>query len=349
LHHSIYINNQMMTFDQERTQIFNQYRALIDGKNHSRTDFIFDLFHFQYKYNVIFQEYVRNLGINVKDVSSTDKIPFLPISAFKHHEVKTGNFDTEDLFLSSGTTSTVVRSKHFVRDLSHYLQNTVYIWSTYFQNISEYCVLALLPGYLEREGSSLISMVQHFVQLSKYDESGFYLRDHKALYDKLLHNKRHQIPTVLFGVTYALLDFVAAFEMDFPELIVMETGGMKGQRKEMTKAELHEVLKPGFGVRHIYSEYGMTELFSQAYATESILFKPNPFIEIIIHQVNDPLTSEKIGKPGIISVIDLANIDSCAFIQTEDMGILYEDQQFEIIGRLNAADMRGCNLMVQEM
>lgn len=338
-----------MTFDQERTHIFNQYQDLIEGELSSRTDYIFDLFHFQYKYNVIYQEYVRNLGINVKDVSSIDKIPFLPISAFKHHDVKTGEFTEADLFLSSGTTSNIIRSKHFVRDLNHYLQNTVYIWSTYFQNISDYCVLALLPGYLEREGSSLISMVQHFVQLSKYDESGFYLRDHKALYDKLLHNKKHQIPTVLFGVTYALLDFVAVFELDFPELIVMETGGMKGQRKEMTKTELHEVLKPGFGVSHIYSEYGMTELFSQAYATESILFKPNACIDIIIHQVNDPLTLEKTGKPGIISVIDVANIDSCAFIQTEDMGILHDDHCFEIIGRMDAADIRGCNLMVQEI
>ena len=339
----------MMTFDQERTNIFNQYRDLISGRLPSRLDYIFDLFHFQYKYNVIYQEYARNLGINVQDVTSIDKIPFLPISAFKYHNVKTGDFTEEDLFLSSGTTSAVVRSKHFVRDLRHYLQNTVYIWSTYFQNISNYCVLALLPGYLEREGSSLISMVQYFVQLSKYDESGFYLRDHKALYDKLLHNKKHRIPTVLFGVTYALLDFVASFQLDFPELIVMETGGMKGQRKEMTKAELHEVLKPGFGVSHIHSEYGMTELFSQAYATESILFKPNPCMDIIIHQVNDPLTPEKMGKPGIISVIDLANIDSCAFIQTEDLGILYDDQQFEINGRLDVADIRGCNLMVQEM
>lgn len=338
-----------MTFDQERTNIFNQYTDLISGRLPSRLDYIFDLFHFQYKYNVIFQEYVCNLGINVQDVTSIDQIPFLPISAFKHHNVKTGDFTEEDLFLSSGTTSTVVRSKHFVRDLHHYLQNTVFIWSTYFQNISNYCVLALLPGYLEREGSSLISMVQYFVQLSKYDESGFYLRDHMALYDKLLHNKKNRIPTVLFGVTYALLDFVASFQLDFPELIVMETGGMKGQRKEMTKTELHEVLKPGFGVSHIYSEYGMTELFSQGYATENVLFKPNACMDIIIHQVNDPLTLEKMGKPGIISVIDLANIDSCAFIQTEDMGILYEDQQFEIIGRLNAADMRGCNLMVQEM
>ncbi|HLO53365.1 MAG TPA: hypothetical protein VK169_03705 [Saprospiraceae bacterium] len=339
----------MMTFDQERIHIYNQYRDLLDGTHPSRTDYIIDLFLFQYKYNAIYQEYVRNLGINIKDVTNIDKIPFLPISAFKHHEVKTGDFVAEDLFLSSGTTSTVVRSKHYVRDQHHYLQNTEYIWSTYFQHVSEYCVLALLPGYLEREGSSLISMVQHFVQLSKYEESGFYLRDHKALYDKLLHNKSNNIPTVLFGVTYALLDFVTAYEISFPELIVMETGGMKGQRKEMTKTELHEELKPGFGVNHIYSEYGMTELFSQAYATEGILFKPNPCMDIIIHQVNDPLTLEKLGKPGIISVIDLANIDSCAFIQTEDMGILHEDLCFEIIGRMDAADMRGCNLMVQEM
>ncbi len=338
-----------MTFDQERTNIYNQYRDLIDEKHPSRKDYIIDLFLFQYKYNAIYHEYVRNLGINIKDVTSIDKIPFLPISAFKHHEVKTGDFLAEDLFLSSGTTSTVNRSKHFVKDINHYLQNTVYIWSNYFQNIKDYCVLALLPGYLEREGSSLISMVQHFVQLSRYDESGFYLRDHKALYDKLLHNKNNHIPTVLFGVTYALLDFVAAYEISFPELIVMETGGMKGQRKEMTKTELHEVLKPGFGVNHIYSEYGMTELFSQAYATEGILFKPNPCMDTIIHQVNDPLTPEKLGKPGIISVIDLANIDSSAFIQTEDMGILHLDQSFEIIGRMDASDMRGCNLMVQEM
>jgi len=339
----------MMTFDQERVLIFNQYQDLITGALDLRTKYIIDLFHFQYKYNSIYQEYIHNLGLNAKDVTSVAKIPFLPISAFKHHDVKTGIYDAEDLFLSSGTTSTVLRSKHYVRDLKLYLQNTEKIWSLYFSPIKNYCVLALLPGYLEREGSSLISMVQHFVQSSDYDESGFYLRDHEALYAKLLHCKNQNIPTVLFGVTYALLDFVARFKLDFPALIVIETGGMKGQRKEMTKKELHDVLQPGFKVEHIYSEYGMTELLSQAYATEGILFKPNPCIDIVIHQVNDPLSIEKLGKPGIISVIDLANVDSCAFIQTEDMGILHVDGSFEIIGRMDSADVRGCNLMVQEI
>ncbi len=338
-----------MTFDQERTLIFNQYQEFTNGSLDSRTKYIFDLFHFQYKYNSIYQEYIHNLGLNAKDVTSVAQIPFLPISAFKHHEVKTGDYDAEDLFLSSGTTSTVLRSRHYVRDLNLYLRNTEKIWSLYFKPISNYCVLALLPGYLEREGSSLISMVQHFVQLSGFEESGFYLRDHEALHTKLIHCKNQNIPTVLFGVTYALLDFIAMYKLDFPALIVIETGGMKGQRKEMTKKELHDVLKPAFKVAHIYSEYGMTELLSQAYATEGVLFKPNPLLDIVIHQVNDPLTTEKVGKPGIISVIDHANIDSCAFIQTEDMGILHPDQNFEIIGRMDAADVRGCNLMVQEI
>lgn len=338
-----------MTFDQERAQIFQQYQILINGTLNSRTKYIFDLFHYQYKYNSIYQEYVHNLGLNINDINTINKVPFLPISAFKHHNVKSGYFNDEELFLSSGTTSSVLRSKHHVRDVNFYLHNTKSIWSLYFKPIENYCILALLPGYLEREGSSLISMVKHFVDLSNYDESGFYLREHERLYEKLIHCKKLQIPTVLFGVTYALLDFVAKFNLDFPELIVIETGGMKGQRKEMTKKELHDVLKQGFGVEHICSEYGMTELFSQAYATDSILFSPNPFMEIIIHQVNDPLTPEKIGKPGIISIVDLANIDSCAFIQTEDMGILHDDGRFEIIGRIDAADLRGCNLLIQEI
>lgn len=309
--------------------------------------YLLTLFQFQYKYNNIYRQYCENIGINSTKIISVSNIPYLPISAFKHHDIRSGTFEHEDLFLSSGTTGSI-RSKHSVRSLQLYHENTTWIWSQYFEPVQNYCFYALLPGYLEREGSSLISMVDHFINRSRYPQSGFYLNNHEELYSNLKHSKSMNIPVVLFGVTYALLDIAANFQISFPDLIVMETGGMKGQRQEITKTELHEILKQGLGTERIYSEYGMTELMSQAYTQGSTVFLPNPMMEVHTRQINDPLSVEAKGKSGIICVADLANIDSCAFIQTEDQGISYVDDSFEIIGRLTAADIRGCNLLLEE-
>jgi hypothetical protein len=310
-------------------------------------DYILSLFRFQYKYNTIYKQYCNNLGVYEKDIVKIDEIPFLPISAFKKHVVKTGNFEAEEIFRSSGT-SLSKRSSHHVRHLKSYLKNSESIWSNQFESVENYCILALLPGYLERDGSSLISMTNYFVSKSKYDISGFYLRNHDSLASKLNTCLAQNIPTILFGVTYALLDFTEQYQIAFPGLIVIETGGMKGQRKEMTRSELHFKIKKSFNVPKVYSEYGMTELLSQAYTTGGSTFLSNPLLKVYTYQINDPLQPEKPGKPGIISVIDLANIDSCAFIQTEDIGIRYENGDFEILGRLEAADMRGCNLLLEE-
>jgi hypothetical protein len=306
-------------------------------------------FHYQYKYNDVYQKYCQNLHINANEVSAITDIPFLPISAFKHHIVKSGIWPTIETFRSSGTSHITQRSSHHVKSLDFYHHNTAKIWNHHFGQVQDYCYLALLPGYLERDGSSLISMVQHFVSLSSYAQSGFYLRDHDRLLDTLMSNQRQGVPTVLFGVSYALLDFIEKYNIAYPSLIVIETGGMKGQREELTKAALHQKLKSGFGSDKITSEYGMTELLSQAYAIANEVFEMHQRMRCIITQINDPLCIEKTGKSGIVNIIDLANIDTCSFIQTQDVGIDHGDHTFSILGRLDAADHRGCNLMINDL
>jgi len=335
------------SFDYDRHQILNLYTSIQHGNIQIIDEYTLQLFRFQYKYNRIYHQFCNNLGVKENSVNKKEKIPFLPISAFKVHDVKTGNFIPEAIFRSSGTTGSMT-SKHLIKDISQYLLNTEFIWSEYFKPVQNYQILALLPGYLEREDSSLIKMVNHFTQLSSYPTSGFYLRDVDSLAEKLIFSKSKRIPTVLFGVTYALLDFIAMHQINFPELIIIETGGMKGNREEKTKVAVHELLKDAFHVNGVYSEYGMTELLSQAYTSGDPIFSPNHMLQIITCQINDPLSIEKEGKPGIISIMDLANIDSCAFIQTEDLGIRYSNRRFEVLGRLDSADIRGCNLLVQE-
>jgi hypothetical protein len=334
-----------MTFEQERKTILD----CLNSGSYSFEVKAVRLFHFQHKYNAIYRQYCIDLKINPQNVTSIDLIPFLPISAFKHHEVKTGIFTAEDVFLSSGTTHMTVRSSHHVRDVLHYHQNASHIWHRHFDNVSDYCYLALLPGYLERDGSSLISMVNHFISRSRYLQSGFYLRNHDKLIEQLTQNKKEQIPTILFGVSYALLDLLETNEIDFPELIIMETGGMKGSRPEMTKTELHQILCHGYGTDKVMSEYGMTELLSQAYASDAGVFVMNDRLCVYVTQLNDPMTIEKNNKSGIINIIDLANVDSCSFIQSQDLGKIVDPHHFMINGRLDDADIRGCNLMIEEL
>lgn len=331
----------------------NQILSFLDTYQKAPSDFnqetyMMALFHFQYKYNKIYHDYCDSLKIFPANIQKSVQIPHLPISAFKYHEVKTGSFEAEEIFVSSGTTSST-RSRHSIKSLAFYQENTTKIWNQYFKEVSNYCIYALLPGYLERDGSSLISMVNHFISLSPYKQSGFYLRNHQDLYNNLLWAKSHNIPVVLFGVTYALLDFAADYPMSFPDFMLIETGGMKGQRTEISKKELHQILKKAFGTEKIFSEYGMTELQSQAYTTQGTFFSNNILLQVHTRQINDPLSLELPGKSGILAVTDFANIDSCAFILTEDQGICYADGRFEIIGRLTTADIRGCNLLLEEI
>ncbi len=331
----------------QRASLLDYFTSPISGADFG--DQALKTFRYQYKYNAVYRKYCNDLHIYDKDVVSMLQIPFLPITAFKHHEIKTGVWPSQETFLSSGTTQLTSRSVHHLLDLDFYHDNAEWIWNQQMGSFSDFCYLALLPGYLDRDGSSLISMVNHFVARSRYDQSGFYLRDHERLLTSLKDCQANQIPTVLFGVSYALLDFIEKYQLHFPELIVIETGGMKGQRPEMTKQALHETLVEGFGVSYITSEYGMTELLSQSYATANGIFKMHERLQVITTQINDPLTRERNKKSGIVNVIDLANIDSCAFIQTQDLGIDHGDATFSILGRLDASDVRGCNLMIDDL
>jgi len=322
--------------------------ALGDLNGHEFERTALALFHYQYKHNPIYQQWVNNLRISPQQVVSLDTIPFLPIEAFKMHKLHNERTREETVFLSSGTTG-AVPSKHYVFDLALYLDNCERIFESFYGRVESYCFLGLLPSYLERSGSSLVAMVDHFIKKSRYAQSGFFLYDHKNLHRILLQCKSEGVPTVLFGVSYALLDFAAAYDIDFPALIVLETGGMKGRKKEVTREVLHKELRNGFGVHQIHSEYGMTELFSQAYSRGKGVFSTGDAMTILIKDPTDPLSTVANGKSGVINIVDLANIDSCAFIETQDLGRKFDDGSFEILGRMDRSDVRGCNLMVGDV
>jgi phenylacetate-coenzyme A ligase PaaK-like adenylate-forming protein len=314
-------------------------------------DLAMSVFAYQYKYNAFYRQYCSLLGKEFSKVLTIHDIPFLPIQFFKNQEIKTGDWSSvEMIFTSSGTTGATT-SQHFVRDLGFYKDISVLGFEEHYGAIENYCVLGLLPSYLERTGSSLITMVEKFIELSKYPESGFFLQNHDTLADILRGCRDRKIPTLLIGVSFALMDFVEKYTLDFPEIIVMETGGMKGRRREMIRAELHDALKQGFNCPHIHSEYGMTELLSQGYSKRKGIFEPTPTMRVVTRETNDPLSiissnRDKTGALGVINVIDLANLDTCSFIATDDLGRVYADGQFEVLGRLDNSDMRGCNLMV---
>lgn len=303
------------------------------------------VFAFQAENNRVYQEFITHLGIDCSTIHSLEQIPFLPISFFKSHAVVCGATPTAITFSSSGTTGSQT-SQHQVTDLRIYENSFLNAFRLFYGDISDYTLLALLPTYAEREGSSLIYMVDHFISKAQ-PGSGYYLYKHRELADHLTQLKAEKKKVILLGVTYALLDFLEQFQIHFPELIVMETGGMKGKRKEMVREELHQVLCKGFGVEHIHSEYGMTELLSQAYSKGNGIFECPPWMHIQIRDTNDPLQLVSKGKSGGINVIDLANIYSCAFIATQDLGRINPDGTFEVLGRFDHSDIRGCNLMVQ--
>ncbi len=304
-----------------------------------------DLFRFQYKNNTVYNQFANLLNKNPENVTHFNQIPFLPISFFKTHEIKTGTFSPEVIFSSSGTTGTNT-SKHFVKIENVYKQSFMAAFRYFFGDITQYTFLALLPSYLERDGSSLILMAEELIKQSHQPESGFYLNEYQKLGNTLMDLKRQKKPTILLGVTYALLDMAEQFPCHFPELILMETGGMKGKRKEMVREELHDQLKKGFGVENVHSEYGMTELLSQAYSKGKGQFNTPPWMRVLIRDTNDPLSLLDVNQSGGINIIDMANLYSCAFIETQDLGKLCADGSFEVQGRFDNSDVRGCNLLV---
>ncbi|PZE18957.1 acyl transferase [Putridiphycobacter roseus] len=302
-----------------------------------------ELFNYQFSSNSIYQKYCLSLRKTPENVKSLNNIPFLPISFFKSHEVKSGNYTPVIAFSSSGTTG-MERSQHFVKDMEVYEKTFEKAFELFYDDPSNYVVIGLLPSYLEREGSSLVYMVDHLIKASGHSKSGFYLNNYEELVG-FLKDYQGEKQILLIGVSYALLDLGEMFEVDLSKYIVMETGGMKGKRKEMTKATLHQTLQENLKLTTVHSEYGMTELMSQAYSKGNGVFQTPPWMKVLIREYNDPFNYIE-NKTGGINVIDLANIDSCAFIETEDLG-KYNKDGFEVIGRLDTADLRGCNLLVQ--
>lgn len=328
----------------------------IDGifKIKSQDDFkklSLDIFKYQANENEVYKRYLDSLKTNIEEINDLEQIPFLPIEFFKTHKIITGQkYNDSDLitFSSSGTTG-MSQSKHFVSDISIYEKSYLKAFEIFYGDIKDYCVLALLPSYLERDGSSLIYMANDLIKKSNHPESGFYLNNYEELNLKLNHLLKNGQKVILLGVTYAMLDLTELFSFDksiTKNLIVMETGGMKGKRKEMVREELHEILCKGFGVDSIHSEYGMTELLSQAYSKGKGIFNCPPWMRILIRDTNDPFAFFSNNKTGGINVIDLANISSCSFLATQDLGKTFSDNSFEVLGRFDNSDIRGCNLLV---
>jgi phenylacetate-coenzyme A ligase PaaK-like adenylate-forming protein len=312
-------------------------------------------FAFQAKHNLVYKRYLNALKINPFHVKELKQIPFLPIEFFKSHRIisiepeETPELETStiELFTSSGTTGNL-QSKHYVSDVSVYQKSYIKAFESFYGNINKYCILALLPSYLEREGSSLIYMAEDLIKKSEHPHSGFFLHNYDELIQKLHFLKAKKQKTILLGVTYALLDLTEKPEhnIGFDNLIVMETGGMKGKRREMVREELHKTLCEKLNVKMIHSEYGMTELLSQAYSKGNGIFECPPWMKIIIRDTNDPFEFFKENKTGGINVIDLANINSCSFLATQDLGKTFNNS-FEVLGRFDNSDIRGCNLLIQ--
>jgi len=364
-----------MPYEQQRADIFQKLQAF-NGAGFEAL--ALEIFRFQATHNPLYGRYLSLLNVDIQAVATVEQIPFLPIQFFKNYEIKTGDWQPETTFTSSGTTGETT-SRHHVRDLDFYKKNTVQGFRPFYGDPSEWLVLALLPSYLERTGSSLVVMAEHFIQLSKHPQSGFFLNNVEELVGLLRLTRLPLTPkgeptefnfselqnpqgicsslpklgsplgvrgTLLLGVSFALLDLAERYSLDLQHVTIMETGGMKGRRRELTRSELHETLKTAFNSPAIHSEYGMTELFSQAYSTGDGRFRPAPTLRAFTREITDPLTLQKPGKTGILNLIDLANFDTCSFIATDDLGRVFDNGSFEVLGRVDNSDVRGCNLMV---
>lgn len=325
------VNSKITPFELQGQEAFKAYAL--------------ELFAFQYQNNPLYQEFCKYLGKTPKNVLTLEALPYLPISFFKTHELVLAGTPKNFYFSSSGTTGSKA-SKHFVPELDWYQKTYTHAFELFYGTPTQYCILALLPAYLEREGSSLIYMVQDLIAKSKHPKSGFYLHNHKDLKETLEALETQGTKTLLIGVSFALLDFVENYPMPLKHTIVIETGGMKGRRKEMIREALHLALSQGFGLSKIHSEYGMTELLSQAYSKGDGIFECPPWMRISIRDTQDPLSLIGDYKTGGINIIDLANTHSCAFIATQDLGKTWGNGKFSVLGRFDHAAIRGCNLLV---
>ncbi len=318
----------------------------IFSANHSSFESVaLEVFKFQYEGVDLYRQFCTSLKKNRASVNSIADIPFLPIEFFKSHIIIHSEKKAERIFASSGTTGQV-SSKHYVADLCLYERSFVKGFERAYGNVQDYVILALLPSYLERDNSSLVYMAKDLIEKTTDKGSDFFLHDHERLLEQLHILNKEKCKTILIGVTFALLDFAEKFKINFPELIVMETGGMKGKREEMTREEVHLCLRSAFGVNQIHSEYGMTELLSQAYSKGNGIFEYPPWMKVLTRDLYEPLRLQQDDIAGAVNVIDLANLYSCSFIATGDLGKVNPDGSFEILGRMDNAEIRGCNLMV---
>jgi hypothetical protein len=318
--------------------------AIFQSKLTNFDELAVHLFQHQYLRNTVYGSYCRLLRIDPQTVQLAADIPFLPVEFFKTHKVVTGDFIPEVVYTSSSTTGTG-QSRHYVKDNTLYKRSFLKAFELFYGDPAAYAFLALLPSYLEREGSSLIVMAEELIRNSKYTQSGFYLNNLQELQQTIIALQLQKVPLLLLGVTFALLDFAEHHPTDMPDAIVMETGGMKGRRKEMIRMEVHEALRNQLGLTTVHSEYGMTELLSQAYSKGDGIFFTPPWMKIVITDANDPLQVLPEGRTGLINIVDLANMHSCAFIQTADLGRILPGGGFEVLGRMDQSDARGCSLM----
>ena len=305
------------------------------------------IFKLQYDTNLIYKTFVDSLRINVNEIKDFKHIPFLPIEFFKSKKVICGNLNSDSVCFSSSGTTGQITSKHYVNSIALYEHSFSKGFAHVYGDIKEYCVLALLPSYIEKGGSSLVYMANQLIKDSEHSLSGFFLHNLNDLVNTILELKKRNQKTILLGVSYALLDLAEKNIMLNEHFIVMETGGMKGKREELTKEELHQILKNKFNIKTIHSEYGMTELLSQSYALSNGIFNSVPWKRVLIRDMSDPFSFVLDGKTGGVNVIDLANLHSCSFIETKDLGKHYADHSFEIVGRFDTSDLRGCNLLIQ--
>lgn len=303
------------------------------------------ILNYQYQNNIVYRNYTEKLNIDILQIKHFNDIPFLPIDFFKTHNIKSSKKEIQAIFKSSGTAGTS-RSKHYISDLKVYEKSFLKTFNIFYGKPENYTFLALLPSYSEQGNSSLIYMIEKLMQHSGNPHNGFYLYNHDELFSKLNFLEKKKQKTILIGVSFALLDFFEEYRLKLKNTIIIETGGMKGRKKEIVREELHKIIKFASGLKNLHSEYGMTELLSQAYAKTENNYKTPPWMKILIRDADDPFSYLPQGKSGGINIIDLANIYSCSFIETKDLGKLHKDSSFEVLGRFDNSDIRGCNLMV---
>jgi phenylacetate-coenzyme A ligase PaaK-like adenylate-forming protein len=304
-----------------------------------------EVFGYQSRNVPVYKQFIHHLGINPDTITSIDQIPFLPIDLFKSQKILVEG-KVENLIFESSGTGGMERSRHYVADPLLYEQSFTETFRYFYGEPSEWCFIALLPSYLERGGSSLIYMCDHLIKLSGYKDSGFYLYDFESLAEKLVRLQNSGQKTLLIGVSFALYDFAEKYKIEIPDIVIMETGGMKGRKKEILRQELHDHIKTSFGVKSVHSEYGMTELFSQSYSLKDGIFSCPPWMKVFTAEIHDPFHLQAPGETGTLNIIDLANLNSCSFIATSDLGKTNVDGSFEVLGRLDNSDIRGCNLLV---